>query len=204
MVYCKSSRKRGKKWQICQQYILTWIILCETHRFLWAGLDGGHVGYLGLTHNCVRDHTLDVKLDNLNWDIVLVGDVDEILGEETHSWSGASNPPFFLSLKRLRELCPSHNCSSYLQSVMWMQFRQLLVDGVLTRTIKTWWPPEVQIQIFKTLQCIYVYIYSSFIHYFYSISINIMLLFIVSNAFLFLKGIVWHFGTHTYSLSCRE
>lgn len=71
-----------------------WIILCETHRFLWAGRDDRYITYLGLTQNRVKDQTLDAKLDDVNRDEVVVGDVDEILGEETHSWSGATNSPF--------------------------------------------------------------------------------------------------------------
>lgn len=98
MVYCKSSRQTDKKLiarQSYQQYTLMRIMLCETHWFLWAWLEGRHIRYLGLTHNYLRDQTLNVKIDNLDRDKVLVGDVDEILEDETHIWSGATNTPFY-------------------------------------------------------------------------------------------------------------
>lgn len=50
------------------------------YRFLGAGLDGPDVGDLGLADDHLRDYTLDGEVHNLDWDKVLVGDVDKILG----------------------------------------------------------------------------------------------------------------------------
>ena len=112
------------------------VILRVTHRILWAGLDVGHVRNLGFTHNCVRDKTLNAKLHNLHWDIVLVGDVDKILEERTHTAGQVQQTHLSIIKKSAGTL--SCNCSSYLQSVMWMQLRHFLVDEVFTPTIKIW------------------------------------------------------------------
>lgn len=45
-------------------------------------MDGGHVGELGLANDRLGDHTLNTEVHNLDRDKVVVGDVDEILGDE--------------------------------------------------------------------------------------------------------------------------
>lgn len=51
------------------------------YQVLGARLDGAHVGDLGLADDHLRDHTLDTEVHNLDRDKVVVGDVDEILGD---------------------------------------------------------------------------------------------------------------------------
>lgn len=57
--------------------------LYNTHRSLGSGLDGGHVGHAGLSHHSLTNQTLHVKLHHLNWNVVLIGDLDEVLMAET-------------------------------------------------------------------------------------------------------------------------
>lgn len=50
------------------------------YRFQGTGLDGAHVGDLGLADDGFGDHTLNAEVHYLHRDKVLIGDVDEILG----------------------------------------------------------------------------------------------------------------------------
>lgn len=58
---------------------MDFISVCETHGFLRAGLDGAHVEGPGLTDNGSGDQTLDAEVQDLDWDKVVVGDVDQVL-----------------------------------------------------------------------------------------------------------------------------
>lgn len=71
------------------------ISVCETHGFLRAGLDGAHVDDPVLTDNSRGDQTLDAEVQDLDWDKVVIGDVDQVLAgrkqagyevQPTHLW----------------------------------------------------------------------------------------------------------------------
>lgn len=82
---------------------------CKTDRFLRAGLEGSHVRYLLVASHGSIDQTLNREVQNLNWDKVLVGDVDEILQDENKQLIGSLS--FTLNFVR-------HRSSSCIKNVM--------------------------------------------------------------------------------------
>lgn len=75
-MYCNTKQRYVIAQSINQ---MDFISVCETHGFLRAGLDGAHVDGPVLTDNGRRDQTLDAEVQDLDWDKVVVGDVDQVL-----------------------------------------------------------------------------------------------------------------------------